>query len=79
MRKVNLELMLHLGAIQKCQHFHECTNYIFSDPLPPPLQVYSPTFLVSKICVSRITFIVQQQKINPYFKPVWYVTSDRFG
>ncbi len=30
----------------------------------PPLQVYRPTFLVSKIWVSRITFIVQQQKLT---------------
>ncbi len=39
-------------------------QYIFSDPLPPPLQVYRPTFLVSKIWVSCITFIVQQQKLT---------------
>ncbi len=31
---------------------------------PPPLQVYRPTFLVSKIWVSRKTFIVQQQKLT---------------
>ncbi len=31
---------------------------------PPPLQEYRPTFLVSKIWVSRITFIVQQQKLT---------------
>ncbi len=54
-------------------------QYTFSDPLPPPLQVYRPTFLVSKIWVSHKTFIVQQQKINPYFKSVLYVTSDRVG
>ncbi len=37
----------------------------------PPLQVYRPTFLNSKIWVSRcITFIVQQQKLTSYFKPV---------
>ncbi len=39
-------------------------QYTFSDPLPPPLQVYRPTFLVSKIKVSRKTFIVQQQKLT---------------
>ncbi len=39
-----------LGVIQKCQHFHECTNStLFQTPSPPPLQVYRPTFLVSKI------------------------------
>ncbi len=51
-----------LGVIQKCQHFHECKN---STPFhTPPLQVYRPTILVSKIWVSRIIFIVQQQKLT---------------
>ncbi len=39
-------------------------QYTFSDPLPPPLQVYTPTFLVSKIWVSRETFIVQEHKLT---------------
>ncbi len=39
-------------------------QYTFSDRLPPPLQVYRPTFLVYKIWVSRITFIVQPQKLT---------------
>ncbi len=58
-----------LGAIQKCQHFHECTNStLFQTPSPPTLLVYRPTFLGSTIWVSRsIIFIVKQQKINPSF------------
>ncbi len=36
----------------------------FFRPPPPPLQVYRPTILVSKIWVSRKTFIVQQQKFT---------------
>ncbi len=52
-------------------------QYSFSDPFPPPLQMYRTTFLVSNIWVSHITFIVQKQKLT--LKPVWYVTSDRFG
>ncbi len=39
-------------------------QYTFSEPLPPPLQVYRSTFWGSKIWVSHsITFIVQQQKL----------------
>ncbi len=37
-------------------------QYTFSDPIPPPLQVYRIRFLDSTIWVScKITFIVQQQ------------------
>ncbi len=42
----------------------------FFRPPPPPLQVYRPTFLVSKIWVSCKTFIVQQQKLTHILSPV---------
>ncbi len=40
-------------------------QYTFSDPLPPPLQVYRSISLGSKIWVSRITCIGQQQLTLP--------------
>ncbi len=54
--------LTNLGVIQKCQHFHEYTNStLFHTPFSPPLEVYRPTFLSSKICVSHsITFFMQQ-------------------
>ncbi len=54
-----------LEAIQKCQHFHECTNSTLFQTPPPPPKVYRPTFWGSKTRVSRSTnFIVQQQKVT---------------
>ncbi len=45
---------------------------------PPPLPMYRPTFLSSKMWVLHTTFIVRQQKLT-HFKPVSYVTNDSFG
>ncbi len=53
-----------LRAIQKCKLFMSVQTVHFFRPLPPPLQEYRPTFLVSKIWVSRKTFIVQEQKLT---------------
>ncbi len=40
-------------------------QYTFSDPLPPPLQVYRPTVVGSTIWVSHsIIFIVRQPKLT---------------
>ncbi len=52
------------GATQKVNIFMNVqTVYFFKSPYPP-LQMYRPTFLVSKIWVSRIKVIVQQQKLT---------------
>ncbi len=40
---------LYLGAIHQCQHFHECTNYTFSEPSPPHKRVHINIFWVPKI------------------------------
>ncbi len=58
----------HKGLSKNVNIFMSVQTVHFSRPLP--LQVYRRTSLVSKILVSRKTFIVQQQKINPYFKSV---------
>ncbi len=39
---------LYLGAIHKCQHFHESTNHRLSETPPPPEKEYTSTFLSAK-------------------------------
>ncbi len=58
----NIQLYI-LGAIQKCQHFHECTNSTHFHTSSP--KVYRPICLGSKTRVlCSTTFIVQQQKLT---------------
>ncbi len=52
-------------------------HYTFSDPLPPPHKIYSPTFTGSKTRVSLSTFIVQQQQISRLWSLLcdkWYIS-----
>ncbi len=66
-----------LGAIQKCQHFHECTNSTpFRVPLLPLFQVYRPTFWSSKTRSHASQLYNATTKINPSSKPaVWQIIS----
>ncbi len=55
---------LFKGPSKNVNIFMSVQTIHFFRPPPPPLQVYRPIFLVSKIWVSRKTFIVQQQKFT---------------
>ncbi len=59
-----------LRAIQKCQHFHECTNSTLLDPLPPsPPSVQTNIFGFQNMGFMQNIYCATTQ-INPYFKPV---------
>ncbi len=42
------EILILLGAIHKCQHFHECTNHPLSETPPPQKKSTHQHFLSAK-------------------------------
>ncbi len=57
-----------LGAIQKCQHFHECTNStLFQTPSPRNVQTNILSF--QNMGINQNIYCATTN-INPYFKPV---------
>ncbi len=67
---------IYLGDIQKCQHFHECTNStLFQTPSPSRLSVQTNIFGFQNMgFIYNIYYATI--KINPSFKPIW---NDSFG
>ncbi len=50
-------------------------QYTFSDPLPPLPSVQTNIFGFQNMGFMHNIYCATT-KINPYFKPVWYLTSD---
>ncbi len=54
------------------------TVHFFKPPPPSPLSVQTNIFGFQNMGFTHNIYCAAT-KINPYFMPVWYVTSDRFG
>ncbi len=76
----NCPLFMHIWAIQKCLHFQKCTNItLFQTPSLLPSKWQAKIFGFQNMGFTLHTIYCTTTKINPSFKPVWYVTNDSFG
>ncbi len=74
-----LYFVSYLSTIQKCQHFHQCTNStFFQTPPPSPPSVQTNIFAFQNMSFLHNIYYATTE-INPSFKPIWYVTNDSFG
>ncbi len=69
----HLEFRGHVNIFMSVQTVH-----LFRHPPPSPPSVQTNIFGFQNMGFTQ-NICCATTKINPYFKPVWYVTSDRFG